>query len=284
MTVDLFKHIQNNYTQLRKSEKKVADYVMQKSALLVPMRIVDLAAAAQVSEPTVVRFCRAMGFDGFQDFKLTLVQYLATANSYQRFKLDNQDSVEEFKKKIFDSTVGSLMRVKNDLDAANLESAIQALAQTQRVDCYGFGASASICADAQHKFFRLNLSASAYSDPHLQTIAADTLQVGDVVIAISQTGRTRDLLHTTQLAIDTGATVIALCPSNTPLATLAHIPLYIDLDDEQELGTLMSSRIPQMVVIDILAVGVTMKLGAETMNHLKTIKRSLKGMRVPRKR
>ena len=284
MTVDLFKHIQNHYPQLRKSEKKVADYVTQQSATLVQMRIVDLAAAAQVSEPTVVRFCRAMGFDGFQDFKLTLAQYLVTARSYQSFQLDNRDSVEEFKQKIFDSTVGSLMRIKNDLDAANIERAIQSLSQTNRVDCYGFGASAPICADAQHKFFRLNISASSYSDPHLQTMAAVTLQVGDVVIAISQTGRTRDLLHTTQLSINAGATVIALCPSETPLARLAQIPLYIDLDDEQELGTLMSSRILQMVVIDILAVGVTMKLGQETVNHLKTIKRSLSGMRIPNKR
>jgi RpiR family carbohydrate utilization transcriptional regulator len=284
VTNDLFKILQESYEHLRKSEKKVADYVMQKRSAVVQMRIVDLAAAAEVSEPTVVRFCRALGFDGFQDFKLTLAQSVATNNSYQQFRLDSRDSVEEFKEKIFDSTVGNLVRVKHDLDADNLERAIQALAQTRRVDCYGFGASAPICSDAQHKFFRLNLSATAYSDPHLQTMAAVTLQEGDVVIAISQTGRTRDLLHTTQLALDAGATVIALCPSHTPLAELAPIPLFIDLDGDKELGTLMSSRITQMVVIDVLVVGVTMKLGAETMAHLKTIKRSLRGLRTPLKR
>jgi RpiR family carbohydrate utilization transcriptional regulator len=81
------------------------------------------------------------------------------------------------------------------------------------------------------------------------------------------------------LAIDAGATVIGLCPSDTPLAKLAHIPLHIDLDEDKELNTLMSSRITQMVVIDVLAVGVTMKLGEETMTHLKTIKRSLRNLR-----
>ncbi|MCP4790653.1 MAG: SIS domain-containing protein [Gammaproteobacteria bacterium] len=284
MTNDLFKTLQAAYEKLRKSEKKVADYVLQEQASVVQMRIVDLAAAAAVSEPTVVRFCRALGFDGFQDFKLTLAQSVATSSSYQQFRLDSRDSVEEFKEKIFDSTMGNLMRVKHDLDAENLESAIQALTQTRRVDCYGFGASAPICSDAQHKFFRLNMSAMAYSDPHLQTMAAVTLQAGDVVIAISQTGRTRDLLHTTQLALNAGATVIALCPSDTPLAELAQIPLHIDLEGDKELGTLMSSRITQMVVIDVLAVGVTMKLGADTLAHLKTIKRSLKGLRTPSKR
>ena len=128
------------------------------------------------------------------------------------------------------------------------------------------------------------MSAAAYSDPHLQTMAAVTLMPGDVVIAISQTGRTKDLLYTTQLAMDAGATVIALCPSNTPLAQQVQIPLYIDLDEDKELNTLMSSRITQMVVIDVLAVGVTMQLGEETMAHLKTIKRSLRSLRVPAKR
>jgi RpiR family carbohydrate utilization transcriptional regulator len=281
---NLFKAIQQTHEQLRKSERKVADYVLEHRAKVVQMRIVDLAAAAGVSEPTVVRFCRAIGFDGFQGFKLTLAQFVASNTSYEQFRLDSRDSVEEFKEKIFDSTMGNLMRVKSDLDAANLEQAIVALAQTKRVDCYGFGASAPICSDAQHKFFRLNMSAAAYSDPHLQTMAAVTLQPGDVVIAISQTGRTKDLLHTTQLAMDAGATVIALCPSNTPLAQQVQIPLYIDLDEDKELNTLMSSRITQMVVIDVLAVGVTMQLGEEAKAHLKTIKRSLKSLRIPAKR
>ena len=281
---DLFKTIAQSHSQLRKSERKVADYVLEHRAKVVQMRIVDLAAAASVSEPTVVRFCRALDFDGFQDFKLNLAQFVGTNTSYQQFRLDSRDSVEQFKEKIFDSTMGNLMRVKSDLDAANLEKAIVALAQSKRVDCYGFGASAPICSDAQHKFFRLNISAAAYSDPHLQTMAAVTLQPGDVVIAISQTGRTKDLLHSTQLAMDAGATVIALCPSDTPLAQQVQIPLYIDLDEDKELNTLMSSRITQMVVIDVLAVGVTMKLGEETMTHLKTIKRSLKSLRIPVKR
>ena len=222
------------------------------------MRIVDLAAAAAVSEPTVVRFCRALDFDGFQDFKLNLAQFLGTNTSYQQFRLDSRDSVEQFKEKIFDATMGNLMRVKSDLDAANLEQAIMALARSKRVDCYGFGASAPICTDAQHKFFRLNMSAAAYADPHLQTMAAVTLEPGDVVIAVSQTGRTKDLLHSTQLAMDAGATVIALCPSNTPLAQQVQIPLYIDLDEDKELNTLMSSRITQMVVIAVSYTHLTL--------------------------
>jgi RpiR family transcriptional regulator, carbohydrate utilization regulator len=281
---DLFKMIQSTHAQLRKSEKKVADYVLQHRAEVVQMRIVDLAAASAVSEPTVVRFCQALNFDGFQDFKLTLAQCVATSNSFQQFRLDSHDSVAQFKEKIFDSTIGNLMQVKSDLPVDHLEHAIQALACANRIECYGFGASAAICSDARHKFFRLNISAAAYSDPHMQTMSAVTLKPSDVVITISQTGRTKDLLHSTQLALNAGATVIALCPSATPLAELAQIPLFIDLDEDRELNALMSSRITQMVVIDVLTVGVAMKLGAETMAHLKTIKRSLRSFRQMGKR
>ena len=90
---DVFKIIAQAHPQLRKSERKVADYVLEHRAKIVQMRIVDLAAAAAVSEPTVVRFCRALDFDGFQDFKLNLAQFMGTNTSYQQFRLDSRDSV-----------------------------------------------------------------------------------------------------------------------------------------------------------------------------------------------
>ena len=102
---DVFKIIAQAHPQLRKSERKVADYVLEHRAKIVQMRIVDLAAAAAVSEPTVVRFCRALDFDGFQDFKLNLAQFMGTNTSYQQFRLDSRDSVEQFKEKIFDATL-----------------------------------------------------------------------------------------------------------------------------------------------------------------------------------
>jgi RpiR family carbohydrate utilization transcriptional regulator len=248
------------------------------------MRIVDLASQAQVSEPTVVRFCRALNYDGFQDFKLTLAQDLATNKSFGPFSLNKGDSVTDFKQKIFDSTIGNLMNVREMLDTATLEQAIDALAQAKRIEFYGFGASAAVCTDAQHKFYRLKVSAAAYSDPHMQTISAITLTEGDVVIAISQTGRTKDLLHTVKLVKDTGATVISLCPGDTPLADLASIPIHIDLAEDKDLSTLMSSRVVHLVVIDVLAVGLAMRLGPGLIDHLKSIKRGLRSLRQNEKR
>ncbi len=276
---NLLKSIADSRDKLRKSEQKVADYVLAQPNDVIHMRIVDLASEANVSEPTVVRFCRALNYDGFQDFKLTLAQGLASNTSFEKFSMDTKDTVIEFKQKIFDSMIGNLINIRQQLDPEILEEAIDALAKANRVEFYGFGASAPVCADAQHKFYRLMVSAAAYSDPHMQTISAVTLGQGDVVVAISQTGRTKDLLHTVKLVKETGATVITLCPGTTPLAELATIPIHVDVEEDKDLSTLMSSRVVHLVVIDILAVGVAMKLGPALFDHLKTIKRSLRSLR-----
>ncbi|WP_243409958.1 transcriptional regulator HexR [Pokkaliibacter plantistimulans] len=277
---NLLKHIAESKPQMRKSEQKVADYVLAQPHEAIHMRIVDLAAQAKVSEPTVVRFCRALNFDGFQDFKLCLAQVLASNTNFEQFSLNNSDTVKEFKHKIFESTVGNLINVRDSLDPDTLEQAIDAMAQARRVEFWGFGASAAVAADAQHKFYRLMVSSTALSDPHMQTISALTLGEQDVVLAISQTGRTKDLLHSIRLVRDSGATVITLCPGNTPLADLADIAIHIDLAEDKDLNTLMSSRVAHLVVMDVLAVGVAMRHGPTLIDHLKTIRRGLRSLRV----
>ena len=281
---NLLKSISDARINLRKSEQKVADYVLEHPNDVIHMRIVDLAAEANVSEPTVVRFCRALDYDGFQDFKLTLAQGLASNTNFEQFSLNSKDTVSEFKQKIFDSMIGNLLNIKEQLDSETLENAINTLAKARRVEFYGFGASAPVCTDAAHKFHRLKVASVSHSDPHMQAISAVALDERDVVVAISQTGRTKDLLHTVRLVKESGTTVITLCPSNTPLADLASIPIFIDLEEDKDLSTLMSSRVLHLVVIDILAVGVAMKLGPGLVDHLKTIKRSLRSLRQNDKR
>ena len=281
---NLLKSIESARDKLRKSEQKVADFVLEHAEDVIHMRIIDLAAKANVSEPTVVRFCRALDYDGFQDFKLTLAQGLASNPNFEQFTLDTDDSVKDFQRKIFDSMIGNLINIRDHLEPAQIERAIDALAKARRIEFYGFGASAAVCSDAQHKFHRLQISAAAHSDPHMQIISAVTMNEQDVVVAISQTGRTKDMLHTGKLVRETGATLLTLCPGNTPLADLASISIAIDLEEDKDLSALMSSRVLHLVVMDVLAVGVAMKLGPRVLEHLKTIKRSLRNLRQNDKR
>lgn len=276
---NLIKAISEALGSLRKSERKVADFVLADPAVILNMRIIDLANQSKVSEPTVLRFCRALGYDGFQSFKLQLARYLGSSGIYSQFSVSDADSITDVSKKVFDSTIGSLIAVREELDITALESAIEALAIAERVEFYGFGASGSVAIDAQHKFFRLQVSAAAYTDPHIQHMSAISLKSGDVVVAISQSGRSTALIQSLKLAREAGATVIGLVPDKTPVADLCAIPIHINVEENQHVFSPVSSRIAHLVVIDVLAMGVAQQRGSLLQDHLKRLNRSLKSLR-----
>ena len=278
--MNLLQHIAQSRSLLRKSELKVADHVLLDPAAVMHSSMADLAHTVGVSEPTIVRFCRAIGCLGFQDLKLKLAQSLAAGASFGQFSISEQDAIGDISQKIFDTTLHTLMDVRERLDPQDLERAVAAIARAERVEFYGFGASGAVATDAQHKFFRLLLSAAAYSDPHMQAMSAVTLKPSDVAICISQSGRSKDLLITANVVRETGATLITLCPSQTPLAELATINLAIDVQEDTEIYTPLTSRIAHLVVIDVLAMGVAMARGPGLVNHLKSVKRSLRSLRL----
>lgn len=276
---NLISRIKERRDALRKSERKVADFVVDNAAAVLTMRIIDVASHAQVSEPTVVRFCHALGFDGFQSFKLQLAQHLGASSSYSQFSVDDSDTVADVSHKVFDSTIGSLLTVRDELDPLALEHAIAAINQAKRVEFYGFGASGSVASDAQHKFFRLQLSSAAYTDPHIQHMSAISLSPTDVVVAISQSGRTKALIQSVELALDAGATVVGLAPEDTPLSRLSSIPIYVNMEEDLQVFTPVSSRIAHLLVIDVLAMGVARLRKDLLKDYLKRINKSLRTLR-----
>lgn len=261
----------------------MADFILQEPSRILPLRISDLASGVGVSEPTVIRFCHALGFDGFQSFKLQLAQYLGSSGNYVQFSVSADDSVADVNRKVFDATIGSLLNVRDEIDPKALEQAITALSTAKRVEFYGFGASGSVAIDAQHKFFRLQVSAAAYTDPHIQHMSAISLRPDDVVVAISQSGRTKALIQSVHLAKEAGARVIGLVPHATPLAELCDYPIHINVEESELVYTPVSSRIAHLVVIDVLAMGVARSRGDLLQDHLKRLNRSLRSLRSPGK-
>ena len=272
--------ISNELQAMRKSERKVGQFVLAQPDEVIRMRIVDLAQQAEVSEPTVVRFCRAVGCEGFQDFKLALAQQLASSPSIGQIAVTDSDSTAEYSFKVFDSTVDSLLKVRDNLDLEMLDRAVQALCAAKRVEFYGFGASAAVAFDAQHRFFRLQLATAAYSDPHLQNMSATSLSPDDVVVAFSQSGRTKALLDSIALVKARGAKVIALAPSQSPVADAATIPITIDVEEDIQIYTPLSSRIAHLAVIDVLAIGVAQQKGPQLEEHLQQLQKNLDSLRV----
>ena len=278
---NLIRRITESQSSLRKSEAKVASCVLENLDEVIEMRVVDLASKSSVSEPTVIRFCRAIGFDGFQSFKLQLAQQLGLGSVFTQFAVEDSDTVADLLNKVFDTTVGSLITVRDEINSAVLEQAIDTISSARRVEFYGFGASGSVAADAQHKFFRLQLSSAAYTDPHIQRMSAISLGSEDVVVAISQSGETQALLESVELAREAGANVIGLAPQNTSLSRICNLAIYVNMEEDLESFTPVSSRIAHLVVIDVLATGVARHRKPLLKEHLERLEKSQKALRNP---
>ena len=257
----LLDSIRNRLDTLSKSEHKVALAVLAKPELTIAKNISALARLAQVSEPTVVRFCRTLGLDGWHEFKLKLAQSLALAPKLSDSAMRQDDLMVDLVDKICNRSVNALLDLRSSLNVHRVEQALAVLSRATKIEFYGQGSSGIIAMDAQHKFFRSGVPTVAYSDPHIHSISAALLKPGDVVVAISQRGHNTALLRSVMLAKKTGAAVVVLAPSGTPLSEAATVPVDIDLAFETDPYTPITARLAYLVVIDILAVGLALQKG-----------------------
>lgn len=276
-------HIKELAPSLSRAERKVADAVLMGPADVVDQPIAELAAAAGVSQPTVLRFCRALGFDGYRDFKVQLAQSLVARPSFVHAGIDPSDPSSVYSRKVVDSTLEMLMNVRSTIDHHAVERAVDVLARVPErgsILFCGFAASGAVAVDAACKFFFLVAPCFAYTDSHMQYMAAGTLDADDVLVAISHTGRTRELIHTAMLARERGAAVIGITTPCSPLADVSSIVLAADVPEDTDVYTPSVSRFVHLLLIDVLAVGVALRQGRRTERRVRTMKRIIHDQRV----
>lgn len=276
---DMLDRIRSSLDSLSKSERRVAELALAQPNLVSNAPIAQIADIAQVSQPTVIRFCRSLGCSGLQDFKLRLTRSLVSGVPYVHSMVSPEDSAHDLARKLFDNNISNLMRCRNELDTDALERAFNILAHAHKIDVYGQGQSGAVAIDCQHKFFRLGVPTVAYTDPHMHSMSAAMLKPGDAVIAISNSGRTLDILRSVEIAREAGADVIGITHSKSPLAKHCSVCLFADTTEDQDLYTPMITRIVHLVIIDTLAVGVALKRGPELIDQLEKMKHSLKEKR-----
>ncbi|HFE9670875.1 TPA: MurR/RpiR family transcriptional regulator [Yersinia enterocolitica] len=277
--MNTLENIQNNLDLLSKSERKVAEVILASPQKAIHSSIATLAKLANVSEPTVNRFCRRLDTKGFPDFKLHLAQSLANGTPYVNRNVEEDDSVSAYTGKIFESTMASLDMVKNNLDIAAINRAVDLLTQAKKISFFGLGASAAVAHDAMNKFFRFNIPVIYFDDIVMQRMSCMNSSEGDVVVLISHTGRTKSLVELAHLARENDATVIAITTRDTPLANEATLPLLLDVPEDTDMYMPMVSRIAQLTLIDVLATGFTLRRGAKFRDNLKRVKDALKESR-----
>lgn len=258
--------------ELRPSEQAVARFVLRHPNLVIGLSFPELATRVGVSQPTIARFCIAAGFTGYRDFKLRLAQSLANGIPFVHHDVGLNDSMADVGAKVFDRAIAALLTVRNHLDPTALERATRLLANARRIEFYGSGNSGIVAMDAQHKFFRLGVPAVAYADPHVYSMAASLLAKGDVVVAISGSGRTVDTLRTASIAREAGASVIAITASASPLAKAATVAMFADVPEDLDVYAPMTSRLVHLAIIDVLSVGVAVLRGPALGAKLKRAK------------
>ncbi len=265
---------------LRKSDRRVAEHVLSDPQAALAATVAETARRAGVSEPTVMRFCAALGFEGFQDFKLKLAHSVALGVPATQSVLDVTDTPQALTDKVFDYTMTSLDWARSQLDHEAVAQAIETLVGARRIEFFGFGASWIVAADAQQKFPLFGVPCHVHSDSHQQFIAAAMMQPGDVAVAISNTGQTTALLEVMRAARDRGAQVIGISGrAGGRMGRLCDLLLVIETLENTDIYTPTISRLAALVLIDILAVGVAMRRGSDHQQRLAAMKKRLSSMR-----
>ena len=265
------------------AEQRVGKLVLSDPRNFAKLPVSELADRAHVSKPTVVRFCRSIGYDGLSDFKLKLVGSVSEGVPFVHRSVDADDKINDVVGKVIDNAVAAFLKYRNDASTPAIDRAAEALVQAhrqgKRVEFYGVGNSGIVAQDAQHKFFRLGLNSIAYSDGHMQVMSATLLGPGDCAVVVSNSGRTRDLMDACDIARRKGASTLVITASGSPLASAGHVHLAADHPEGFDRYSPMVSRLLHLLIIDILATRVALRIGAQLQPQLKEIKNNLRNKR-----
>ena len=240
----------------RKSELKVADRVLENPQSILNATLAEAAAVANVSEPTVIRFCTAVGCGGYPDFKLRLAHSLALGTLASQSVLGSKDSTEALIDKVFGYTISSLDWTRNRLDRKAVSDAIDLLSTANSIEFFGLGASGIVALDAQQKFPLFGVPCGAQTDTHQQLMSASMMRPGDVAVVISNTGRTLATLEIARTARASGAKLIGITGSQSPLLLDCDVGIIVETLENTNIYTPTISRIAALVVIDLLSTAV----------------------------
>ncbi|MFN9103853.1 MAG: MurR/RpiR family transcriptional regulator [Betaproteobacteria bacterium] len=289
----MLERIRASIPALPPAEQRVARLLLADPRSFATLPVAELAERAHVSKPTVVRFCRSVGYDGLADFKLKLAGSVNEGVPFVHRSVDDDDKAGDIVVKVVDNAVAALLRYRNAAAHQSVERAIVALADAGRRSCegariefYGVGNSGIVAQDAQHKFFRLGVNAHAVSDSHVQVMSATMLKPGDVAVVISNSGRSKDLIDVADIARRRGATVITITASGSPLAIdsraagASGVLLAADHPEDADRYSPMVSRLLHLMIVDILTTGVALRLGSARLRPaLQAIKKNLRELR-----
>lgn len=276
MESNILEKIKENKSAFRNSEDKVANYILTHWQEVLHLPITELAERIGVSEATIVRMCKKLGLRGFQELKIALAMEKIQPIKTVHQAVQEGDNLETILKKVFSANIRAMEATLNVISVDELERAIEVISKARQLQIYGLGGSGPVALDAQHKFMKTGIPTVAYVDSHMMAMSASILEPGDVVIGISASGSSKDIVEALALAKNRGATTIGITHyAKTPLDRVLDIKLSVSSEETFYRTESTSARIAQLSIIDTLYIGVALRMLDKTIENLRLTREAI---------
>lgn len=252
--------IKMSLSQLNPTERRIVEWLIIKGNISQETSLREVAAALEVSEPLLVKVAKKVGFSGFREMRTALISYFESLPYEREEEITEHDSLDNVLDKVFSNSIQVLKEARSVADAATIGKAAGLIFQARRVIIFGVGGSASVGMDFEHKLLRIGIISHAYSDFHLMLMAASQLDEKDVVIAISQSGETREMLNAANTAIANKAKLICITNDNgSPLSQCSDLSIFSPAMSGPLLGQNAVARIVQLNLLDSLFIAILLE-------------------------
>jgi RpiR family carbohydrate utilization transcriptional regulator len=271
MSSSLLKSILTKRSDMGAAEQRVADYVSTHPEQVMQMSMAELSGNASVSDPTIMRFCRRLGYEGYQDFKLNLAQTLVPSAPFEYEQITARDSIENVVRKTCRNSLNAIQRAQDDLVPSQIAAAGTALAKASWIGIYATGISDITSFDAEHKFQRLGLRCAALIGRKKQWMHAEQARPGEVALIFSQSGATKQMVEVAIAVKAGGGKVIAVTAADSPLARQADSLVAVRPYDQTEVMTPLASRLNHHLVVNMLVTAIAVSKGSEFPDQLPAL-------------
>lgn len=275
-TTHVRQRIQSLYNSFSDKEKQIADYMLQNPETIVHSTINQVADQLSLADATVFRFCKRLGFKGYQAMKIALASDIIEPIEDIHETIQESDTEAEVMSKVFQSNKNALTYTQEVLDESTVRQAVQYLLEASELHFYGSGGSGVTAQDGQHKFMRTGLPSHAYTDAHWQVMAASQLKLQDVAIVISHSGANEDVLEAMDVAKEQGARIIAITSyAKTPISQKADLTLQTISRETEYRSEALASRLAELSLLDGLYVNYCIKKKDQAQEAVAKIRKAV---------
>ncbi|WP_077622706.1 MurR/RpiR family transcriptional regulator [Sediminibacillus massiliensis] len=273
--------IRSDYPTFSGKEKKIADYILENPQKIVHGTINQVADEIGIADSTVFRFCKRIGFKGYQAMKIVLAAEIVEPMQDIHERIMENDNEITVTEKVFHSNMKTLEDTLKVVNETSIRPAVQAILQARKIEFFGIGGSNIIALDAYHKLIRTGLPVFAQTDSHMQLMSASQMTEQDVAVLISHTGATKDILKILDVAKESGVKTIAITNyAKSRLSENVDIPLFTFSEETDFRSEALASRIAQLTVIDAIYVNVLLARKEEGKDSLTRIRKAISSERI----